>query len=65
MAKSSLFFEAGTYPVASPLAFDFRAVEKIEHARQMIDSEEQSVSGMAKLLGVHRVTLHKGLKRKA
>jgi hypothetical protein len=29
----------------------------------MIDSEEQSVSGMAKLLGVHRVTLHKALKR--
>jgi DNA invertase Pin-like site-specific DNA recombinase len=37
--------------------------EKITHARQIIDSEEQSVSGMAKLLGVHRVTLHKALKR--
>jgi predicted DNA-binding protein (UPF0251 family) len=31
----------------------------------MIDSEEQSVSGMAKLVGVHRVTLHKALKRAA
>jgi DNA-binding protein Fis len=29
------------------------------------DGGEQSVSGMAKLLGVHRVTLHKGLKRVA
>ena len=37
--------------------------EKITHARQMIDSGEQSKSGMAKLLGVHRVTLHKALKR--
>ena len=39
--------------------------DKIAHARQMIESEEQSVSGMAKLLGVHRVTLHKALKRQA
>jgi glycerate kinase len=39
--------------------------EKIRHARQMIDSGQQSVSGMAKLLGVHRVTLHKALKRTA
>ncbi len=39
--------------------------EKITHARQMIDSAEQSVTGMAKLLGVHRVTLHKALKRTA
>jgi transcriptional regulator of acetoin/glycerol metabolism len=39
--------------------------EKITHARQMIQSEEQSVSGMAKLLGVHRVTVHKALKRTA
>jgi DNA invertase Pin-like site-specific DNA recombinase len=39
--------------------------EKIRHARQMIESEEQSVSSMAKLLGVHRVTLHKALKRTA
>ena len=37
--------------------------EKITHARQMIDSGEQSKSGMAKLLGVHRVTLHKALKK--
>ena len=28
-----------------------------------IDSGEQSVTGMAKLLDVHRVTLHKALKR--
>jgi hypothetical protein len=34
--------------------------EKITHARRAIDSGEQSVIGMAKLLGVHRVTLHKG-----
>ena len=39
--------------------------EKIRHARQMIDSGEQSVSGMAKIIGVHRVTLHKALKRMA
>jgi transcriptional regulator of acetoin/glycerol metabolism len=39
--------------------------DKIIHALQMIDSGEQSVSGMAKLLGVHRVTLHRGLKRTA
>ena len=39
--------------------------DKISHARQMIDSGEQSKSGMAKLLGVHRVTLHKALKRQA
>jgi transcriptional regulator of acetoin/glycerol metabolism len=32
-------------------------------ARQMIDSGELSVTGMAKLLDVHRVTLHKGLKK--
>ncbi len=36
--------------------------DTISHARQMIDSGEQSVSGMAKLLGVHRVILHKALK---
>ena len=39
--------------------------DKISHARQMIDSGEQSVSGMAKIIGVHRVTLHKALKRQA
>ena len=39
--------------------------DKIAHARQMIDGEEQSVSGMAKLLGVHRVTLHKALRKAA
>jgi DNA invertase Pin-like site-specific DNA recombinase len=37
--------------------------EKISHARQMIDSGEQSVSGMAKLFNVHRTTLHRGLKK--
>ncbi len=37
--------------------------EKISHARQMIDSGQQSVTGMAKIIGVHRVTLHKALKR--
>ena len=37
--------------------------DKISHARQMIDSGEQSVTGMAKLLDVHRVTLHKALKK--
>jgi ActR/RegA family two-component response regulator len=31
----------------------------------MIGSGEQSVSGMAKLLGVHRVTLHRALKHTA
>jgi transcriptional regulator of acetoin/glycerol metabolism len=29
----------------------------------MIDSGQQSVTGMAKIIGVHRVTLHKALKR--
>jgi len=38
---------------------------KSGHARQMIDSGEQSVSGMAKIIGVHRVTLHKALKKRA
>ena len=37
--------------------------EKVGHARQMIDSGEQSVTGMAEILDVHRVTLHKALKR--
>jgi DNA invertase Pin-like site-specific DNA recombinase len=37
--------------------------EKVDHARRMIDNGEQSVSGMAKLLTVHRSTLHRGLKR--
>jgi DNA invertase Pin-like site-specific DNA recombinase len=36
--------------------------EKVTHARQMIDSGEQSVTGMAKIIGVHRVTLHRALK---
>jgi DNA invertase Pin-like site-specific DNA recombinase len=36
--------------------------EKIAHARKAIDTGEQSVTGMAKLLDVHRVTLHKALK---
>jgi DNA invertase Pin-like site-specific DNA recombinase len=39
--------------------------EKITHARQMIDSDEQSVSGMAEIIGVHRTTLHTGLKKQA
>jgi DNA invertase Pin-like site-specific DNA recombinase len=39
--------------------------DKISLARQMIDSGEQSVSGMAKIVGVHRVTLHKALKKAA
>jgi hypothetical protein len=34
-------------------------------ATPQIDSGEQSVSGMAKIIGVHRVTLHKALKRRA
>jgi DNA invertase Pin-like site-specific DNA recombinase len=38
--------------------------EKVDHARQMIDSGEQSVTGMAEILDVHRVTLHKALKRR-
>ena len=38
--------------------------EKVDHARQMIGNGEQSVTGMAKLLDVHRVTLHKALKRR-
>ena len=39
--------------------------EKITHARQIIYSGDQSVTGMAKIIGVHRVTLHKALKRTA
>jgi DNA invertase Pin-like site-specific DNA recombinase len=37
--------------------------EKVDHARRMIDSGEQSVTGMAKILEAHRVTLHKALKK--
>ena len=37
--------------------------EKIAHVRKAIESGEQSVTGMAKLLDVHRTTLHKGLKK--
>jgi DNA invertase Pin-like site-specific DNA recombinase len=37
--------------------------EKIAHARKAINSGEQSVTGMAKLLDVHRTTLHRGLKK--
>jgi DNA invertase Pin-like site-specific DNA recombinase len=37
--------------------------EKITHARKAIDSGEQSVTGMAKLLDIHRTTLHRGLKK--
>ena len=37
--------------------------EKIAHARKVIESGEQSVTAMATLLDVHRVTLHKVLKR--
>jgi DNA invertase Pin-like site-specific DNA recombinase len=37
--------------------------EKIAHARKAIDSGEQSVTGMAQLLDVHRTTLHRGLKK--
>ena len=32
--------------------------DKVSHARQMIENGEQSVSSVAKLLGVHGVTLH-------
>jgi DNA invertase Pin-like site-specific DNA recombinase len=38
--------------------------EKVAHARKAIDGGEQSVTGMAKLLDVHRVTLHRGLRKK-
>lgn len=37
--------------------------EKIAHARKAIENGEQSVTGMANLLDVHRVTLHKALKK--
>ncbi|HWX20513.1 MAG TPA: recombinase family protein [Candidatus Binatia bacterium] len=37
--------------------------EQIAHARKAIDSREQSVSGMAKILRVHRTNLHKALKK--
>jgi DNA invertase Pin-like site-specific DNA recombinase len=37
--------------------------EKLAHARKTIKSGEQSVTGMAKLLDVHRTTLHRGLKK--
>jgi hypothetical protein len=29
----------------------------------MIDSGQQTVTGMAKIIGVHRVALHKGLTK--
>lgn len=50
-------FSLSTRPTGRPYP------KEISHARQMIQSEKQSVSGMAKLLGVHRVTLHKALRR--
>jgi len=37
--------------------------EKIAHARNTIGSREQSVTGMAEILGVHRSTLHRNLKK--
>jgi DNA invertase Pin-like site-specific DNA recombinase len=37
--------------------------EKVDHARRVIDSGEQSVTGMAKILEAHRITLHKALKK--
>ena len=37
--------------------------EQIAHARKAIDSREQSVSSMAKILRVHRTNLHKALKK--
>jgi DNA invertase Pin-like site-specific DNA recombinase len=39
--------------------------EQLKHARRTINAGEESVSGMAALLKVHRVTLHKALKRAA
>jgi DNA invertase Pin-like site-specific DNA recombinase len=39
--------------------------ETIAFARQTIERGEQSVTGMAEMLNVHRVTLHRGLKRQA
>jgi DNA invertase Pin-like site-specific DNA recombinase len=37
--------------------------EKLAHARKTIESGDQSVTGMAKLLDAHRTTLHRGLKK--
>jgi DNA invertase Pin-like site-specific DNA recombinase len=37
--------------------------EQVAHARKVIDSREQSVTGMAELLRVHRTTLHRRLKK--
>jgi hypothetical protein len=42
-----------------------RSVPHFAHARKAIDSGEQSVTGMAKLLEVHRTTPHWGLKKQA
>jgi len=39
--------------------------EQVNHARTVIDSNEQSVTGMAELLRVHRTTLHRRLKKQA
>jgi DNA invertase Pin-like site-specific DNA recombinase len=39
--------------------------EQIAHARTAIKSGEQSVTSMAKILRVHRITLHYALKRAA
>jgi hypothetical protein len=36
--------------------------DKISHPGQMVDSGEQSVTGMAEILDVHLVSLHKALK---
>jgi DNA invertase Pin-like site-specific DNA recombinase len=39
------------------------SAEQIDHAEKMIQAEEETVTGMARLYGVDRATLHRALKR--
>jgi DNA invertase Pin-like site-specific DNA recombinase len=39
--------------------------EQVAHAARMVRDETETVSGMASLYGVDRVTLHRALKRAA
>ncbi len=45
--------------IGRPLAL---SAEQINHARQMIEDDKESISGMASLLGVGRNTLARALK---
>lgn len=39
------------------------SIEQINHAKQMIDTDQETVTGMALLLGVHRNTLQRAISK--